>query len=60
MQAASFGALEQHIARLYLIQLVRAVQAMHHNGVLHGNLSGTKVHLDMEGNLAIRDYGSDS
>lgn len=70
MQASSFGPLEEHIAWLYLIQLVRMVchhvecspnsvqvSCLHHNGVLHGDLISSNVHLDMEGNLALRDFG---
>ena len=54
---SSLGALEEHIARLYLVQLLRAVQCLHMNGVLHGDLNSATAHVDTEGNVAVRDYG---
>ena len=56
-QVSSLGALEEHIARLYLVQLLRAVQCLHMNGVLHGDLNSATAHVDTAGNVAVRDYG---
>jgi len=56
---SSLGALEEHIARLYLVQLLRAVQCLHMNGVLHGDLNSATAHVDTAGNVAVRDYGCD-
>ena len=51
------GLLQEDAARIYLGQLVLALEHMHAEGVLHRDLKPENVLLDVEGHVAITDFG---
>ena len=52
-----YGCLDEEIARIYLTQIVLALEYLHSNGIIHRDLKPENILIDAEGKIKLTDFG---
>jgi hypothetical protein len=53
----NLGALPEVTVRAYLIQILKGLDYLHNNGVIHRDLKGANILLDSKGKVKLSDFG---
>lgn len=53
----NLGALPETTVRAYLIQILKGLDYLHNNGIVHRDLKGANILLDSKGNVKLSDFG---
>lgn len=52
-----YGALEEHVAKFYLAELLLAIETLHKKNIIHRDLKPENILLDHLGHVKLADFG---
>ena len=53
-----FGRISENVTRIFMHQILQAVQYLHQNGVIHRDIKGANVLVDSDGSIRLADFGA--